>query len=77
MKQCTGQGQTRIQSAIEQVLNVGSGFIVSLAFLTWIVVPVWHLQVNRVENIQITAAFTVLSVVRGYVWRRIFNRIRK
>ncbi len=36
-------------------------------------VPVWELEVDTHENLQITLAFTVLSVVRGFIWRRIFN----
>lgn len=70
--------QSRLSSFIEQCLNVGSGFLISLAFWTWVVVPVWNLPVKVVENLQITAAFTVLSVIRGYVWRRVFNaRMRR
>mgnify|MGYP003667009738 CR=1 FL=1 len=69
--------QTRLQSLIEQCLNVGSGFVVSLAFWTWVVVPVWGLPVQMTENLQITAAFTALSVARGYVWRRVFNHLHR
>ena len=65
--------QSKLDSFIEQLCNVGSGFLVSLVFWTWIVVPVWHLEVDMHENLQITAAFTVLSVVRGFIWRRLFN----
>ncbi len=67
--------QTRCHSLLEQLLNVGSGFLLSLAVWTWVIVPVWHLPVHTVENLQITAVFTVLSIARGYVWRRVFNGI--
>jgi hypothetical protein len=66
--------QSKLSSLIEQLLNVGSGFVVSLLFWTYVVVPVWNLEVNTTENLQITACFTILSIVRGYVWRRLFNR---
>ena len=69
--------QTRSGSLIEQLFNVGSGFLLSLAFWTFVVVPVWNLPVKMTENLQITAAFTALSIARGYVWRRIFNRIHR
>jgi hypothetical protein len=59
---------------IEQILNVGSGFIVSLIFWVFIVVPVWDLPVNMNENLQITACFTILSIIRGYIWRTLFNK---
>jgi hypothetical protein len=41
----------------------------------WIVVPVWNLPVRPIDNLGITGLFTVVSVIRSYVWRRIFNRI--
>jgi hypothetical protein len=69
--------QSRWNSFVEQVFNVGSGFIISLLFWVYVVVPVWDLNVDHHENLQITAAFTVLSVVRGFIWRRIFNKYDK
>lgn len=68
-------GQTQAQSLIESVLNIGSGFFISLAVWSWVVVPLFDLSVSHVENLQITCIFTVVSVARSYVWRRIFNRI--
>lgn len=67
--------QSRRHSLLEQLLNVGSGFLISLAVWTWIIVPVWHLPVHPAENLQITAVFTVMSIARGYVWRRLFNHL--
>ena len=67
--------QTKVSSLIEQILNVGSGFFISLLVWTYFVVPVWHLEVNMNENLQITALFTTVSVLRGYVWRRWFNHM--
>lgn len=65
--------QTKWESLIEQVLNVGSGFLISLMVWTFFIVPIWELPVNAGENIVITGIFTVVSVLRGYVWRRLFN----
>jgi hypothetical protein len=65
--------QTKLESFIEQCLNTASGFIISLIVWTAIIVPVWDLQVNMIQNINITLIFTILSIVRGYVWRRFFN----
>ncbi|MCB1889089.1 MAG: hypothetical protein KDH20_15890 [Rhodocyclaceae bacterium] len=67
--------QPRAHSLLEQILSVGSGFVVSLIFWTYVVVPVWQLPVQTADNLQITAAFTALSITRGYLWRRIFNRL--
>ena len=65
--------QSKLASLIEAVLNTASGFIVSLLFWSWVVVPLWDLDVTMNENLVITACFTVISIVRGYVWRRVFN----
>ena len=69
------KGQSRTQSLIEATINVASGFLVSLAVWSWVVVPVWNLPVTMAENLQITMLFTVVSVARSYIWRRIFNAI--
>ena len=65
--------QTKLASLIEQILNVSSGFIISLIFWVLIIVPLWDLEVTMLDNVSITVCFTVISVVRGYFWRRLFN----
>ena len=69
------RGQSKTASLIEATLNVASGFLVSLAVWVLIVVPVWNLPVSMAENLQITLLFTVVSVLRSYIWRRIFNAL--
>jgi hypothetical protein len=66
--------QSRVGSFVEQVLNIGSGFFISLLLWSFIIVPVWELDVSMNDNLTITGIFTVVSVVRGYVWRRFFNK---
>jgi hypothetical protein len=58
---------------MEVCLNIAIGFVVSLLFWSFVVVPVWNLPVSMHENVQITLAFTVLAVARGYIVRRFFN----
>lgn len=67
--------QTRTRSLIEQLLNIGSGFLISLIVWEFVIKPIWSIQTNFSENIEITATFTVVSIVRSYVWRRLFNRL--
>lgn len=60
---------------VEQVANVGSGFIVSLIYWTFVIIPqleYWG-ELTFERNLIITLQFTVISVVRGLVWRRLFN----
>jgi low affinity Fe/Cu permease len=65
-------GQTKLVSLIEQLLNVASGFVLSV--LVWQVVgPLFGYEVTLTANLGITSIFTAVSVVRGYIWRRFFN----
>ena len=65
--------QTKVGSLIESCLNVGSGFILALLLWKLVIVPWWEFDVSMNDNIAITGIFTVVSVLRGYVWRRVFN----
>lgn len=64
--------QTRIGSLVESVINVAIGFVVSV-LLTAAVLPAYGHSVSWGDNLQITAIFTVASIVRGYALRRWFN----
>lgn len=67
--------QSKLESGIESLVNQFSGIL--LAFLTWrfIVIPVWDMpDPGFVQNVGITLVFTTISIVRGYLWRRFFNK---
>lgn len=65
--------QSKIASFVESLLNVGSGFVISLLVWIWIIIPLFGIDTTFTQNLEITAIFTAISVVRGYLWRRIFN----
>lgn len=71
--------QTRKGSVLEQLCNVGSGFIVSLIYWQFAVVPQLNTlhgqELSFLFNLWITIQFTVISVIRGYIWRRYFNNL--
>lgn len=70
--------QSRLESAIESGLNIGSGFFISLLVWIYIVGPLYNIETKMLENLGITSIFTVVSVIRSYVWRRLFNyRVRQ
>ena len=69
--------QSKLSSLIESLLNVGSGFVVSSLLWSFVIVPVYEIEVTVTQNLEITAIFTVISVIRGYIWRRVFNRFNK
>lgn len=66
--------QTRTESAIETLLNIASGFLISLLVWTYVVAPIYHIEVNQTQNVTITAIFTVTSIIRSYIWRRFFAK---
>ncbi len=79
--------QTRRQSIIESSLNVFSGMVIAFAIsqIAHIFEPQiqqyiwkgfeWHISAG--SNIIMTVILTVISVVRGYAWRRHFNRVNE
>ena len=74
--QQSAQGrQTRLGSLIETVANTAIGF--GIAMLTnHIVMPAFGHALSVRDNFWITCVFTVVSLVRGYMIRRIFTRIK-
>lgn len=65
--------QSKLVSLIEQVMNVGSGFIFSLFIWLFIITPIFGIDMQFSENLSIVLIFTVASILRGYFWRRVFN----
>lgn len=66
--------QTRLESITEQAVNTVSGFV--LAWLAWqFLVPVLvpGLAPSSGQSWAVIFIFTVISVVRGYFWRRFFE----
>lgn len=55
------------------MLSTATGFVISLLAWEFVVKPVWNIHTDIAENFQITVFFTVLSIARGYVWRRVGN----
>lgn len=66
--------QTKAQSFLEVVLNISSGFIVSMLLWVFVVTPIWHIETKMLDNLAITGLFTVAAIIRSYLWRRFFNR---
>lgn len=66
-------GQSKWHSAIESVANIAVGFAVAM-IAQIIVLPIYfdqHISIGG--NMQIAAWFTVISLVRSYAMRRVFN----
>lgn len=63
--------QSRRQSLLEAVTNVGIGYAVAV-FAQSVVFPLFGLRTSLTEDLAIAAIFTALSVLRSYLVRRAF-----
>lgn len=65
--------QSKTHSIIESVVNVLIGYFVALASQL-IIFPMFGIYVTIKDNMFIGLWFTVISIARSYVLRRIFTR---
>lgn len=64
--------QTKLESLTEVVINVAIGWI--FALITQIIAfPLFGIHITMNDQLGISAIFTVVSIVRGYIVRRWFN----
>ena len=67
--------QSRCMSMVESMANVAIGY--SIAVLAQVLVfPLFGLHASLADNLAIGAIFTVVSIVRSYCLRRMFERLR-
>ena len=71
-----GQMQSKRMSIIEVLTNIGCGYIISV-IANLLVLPLFGLNVTLGDSISIGIIFTVISIVRSYIFRRIFNRFKE
>lgn len=67
--------QSRTMSAVESVANVTIGYGVAVATQA-AVFPLFGIHATAADHLAIGAIFTVVSLVRSYLLRRVFNRMR-
>ena len=66
--------QLKRHSLLESIVNVAVGY--GVALLSQIIIfPVFGLKVSLRDNILIGVFFTVISIVRSYLLRRLFTHI--
>jgi hypothetical protein len=59
-------------SLMEALANNAIAFVISIV-ANQLVLPLFGLTVSLAQSIGITVAFTAISIVRGYVVRRVFE----
>ena len=67
--------QTKKMSLIETLSSVAIGYIISLA-AQMIIFPIFDIKVSLTDNLLIGLFFTVVSIIRGYYVRRLFEFIK-
>lgn len=67
--------QSRAMSFIEAATNVVVGYVLAIA-MQLAVFPLFGLEAALSEHLAIGLAFVGISLVRGYLLRRLFERIR-
>lgn len=66
--------QTKKNSLIESLTNVLIGYLVAVASQIAIF-PLFNINIPIKDNLLIGLWFTVVSIIRSYLLRRLFNKI--
>ena len=69
-------GQSRAASFVEALANVAVGFIVAVA-AQQVVFPLFGFHASLSQHGAIAAAFTLISLFRGFLLRRLFQHIEE
>jgi len=67
-------GQTKRKSFFESIIQTVIGLATSL-IIQLMLYPVLNIPVTFTQNIIITAVFFIVSIIRGYLVRRLFNKL--
>ena len=68
------KGQKKKASLLEVLINTAIGYFVALATQV-IIFPWFGIDVTLGQQVTIGVIFTVVSIVRGYFVRRMFNLV--
>ena len=64
--------QTKKHSLFESIANTTAGFIISFTSVV-LLFPLFGIPIGIDTSLYITLYFTVISIMRGYIIRRVFN----
>lgn len=67
--------QSRAMSLVEAITNVVVGYVLAIA-TQLVVFPWFGIETGLTEHLTIGLAFVGVSLVRGYVLRRLFEAVR-
>lgn len=67
--------QSRTMSLVEAIANVAVGYGVAVV-TQMLVFPVFGLQTTLAQNLKLGLIFTVVSIARSFMLRRVFEAVR-
>ena len=67
--------QTKTLSLIEAITNTLAGLLIAFS-VQLVIYPIMNIPVRIDQNIVITLVFTGVSIIRSYIFRRLFNKLR-
>lgn len=68
--------QSKKMSLTEACSSTFIGFVVSY-ISNLIILPIFSINISFTENFVLVCWFTVISIIRGYFVRRLFERLRR
>jgi hypothetical protein len=63
-----------VRNLIEASIDIGSGFIIAL-LIQFYIFPLFGLYPTVSVGIKIALIFTLVSILRSWFWRTLFNKI--
>jgi len=68
--------QSRLMSLVESLVNMAVGFVISMSIQQVLFIWLWGINLPLAVNFYIVTIFTIASIIRSFVIRRIFEEIR-
>jgi len=68
--------QSKRRSLLEAVINVMVGLFINWVSWFLIIIPIFKIYPSSSDIILISIIFTIISIARSYMIRRIFNKIK-
>jgi hypothetical protein len=65
--------QSKKHSFIEACINTAIGFTITM-LCSYFIYPLCGMKITTKQNLALTLCFTVISIIRSYLIRRLFTR---
>ena len=66
--------QLKRHSLLESATNIVVGYTINM-LANFVIFPLWGWHITLKQNIEIGVIYTVISLLRSYCLRRLFNKV--